>query len=231
MVLPIAEYKVPYKDVRAGVLFAPPQELRTRVDSAREQELARLLHAPKVQHKIRLTNKSEYPFTTAPALLVKNDRVLAQGMMTYTAVVADSDLDLTTAVNVPVTKSEKETKRTPNAATWQGNSYVRTDLEGKLVLANYTRETITVKVTRFVLGAADSADNGGKVEMVNSSRIPPPAGTAHPYWWGWYSWPAWWSHFNGVGRITWEVKLEAGRAWSYNIPGTISGSNLFPLLS
>jgi hypothetical protein len=166
-------------------------------------------------HKLRLTNKGAYPFTTAPALLVKSDRVLAQGMMTYTAVGADSDLELTTAVDVQVGKSEKETKRTPNAATWQGNSYARTDLEGKLTLANYHREPITVKVTRFVLGAADFADNGGKVEMVNQFEDAA-SGGAHPYWWGWYSWPAWWSHFNGVGRITWDVKLEPGKSVELN---------------
>ena len=156
MVLPIAEYKVPYKDVyELNVPFAPPQELRSHINDARATDLARLLNAPKVMHKLRLTNKGAFPFTTAPALLVKNDRVLAQGMMTYTAVGADSDLEMTTAVDVQVTKTEKETKRTPNAATWQGNSYARTDLEGKLTLANYRHGSWSQsKVTRFVLGAA-----------------------------------------------------------------------------
>ena len=32
-----------------------------------------------------------------------------------------------------------------------------------------------------------------------------------PTWWGWYSWPYWWNHFNGIGRITWKVKLEPGK--------------------
>jgi hypothetical protein len=217
MVLPIAEYKVPYKDVyELTVPFAPPQELRGHLNEARAAEMARLLNAPKVMHKLRLTNKSAYPFTTAPALLIKNDRVLAQGMMTYTAIGADSDLEMTTAVDVQVTKTEKETKRTPNAATWQGNSYARTDLEGKLTLANYRHEAVTVKVTRFVLGAGDFADNGGKVEMVNQFEDFAASAGVHPSWWGWYSWPAWWSHFNGVGRMTWDVKLEPGKSVELN---------------
>ena len=39
------------------------------------------------------------PLTTAPVLLVKNDRVLAQAMMTYTASGASLDIDLTKAVD------------------------------------------------------------------------------------------------------------------------------------
>ena len=217
MVLPIAEYKVPYRDVYTlDVPVAPPAEVRQHINTEREGELARLLQAPKIMHKIRLTNKGEFPLTTAPALLVKNDRVLAQGMMTYTAIGAETDLELTTAVNLRVAKSEKESKRTPNAATWQGNSYARTDLEGKLSLTNFSKEPVTVAVTRFVLGTADFADNGGKVEMVNQFEDTASGASAHPIWWGWYNWPVWWSHFNGTGRITWEVKLEPGKSVELN---------------
>jgi hypothetical protein len=47
-------------------------------------ELMRLLAAPKVMHALRLKNRSEHPLTTAPALIISGDRVLAQGTMTYT---------------------------------------------------------------------------------------------------------------------------------------------------
>ena len=33
-----------------------------------------------------------------------------------------------------------------------------------------------------------------------------------PGWYGYYSWPAWWSHFNGVGRVTWTAKLAPGQS-------------------
>ena len=213
MVLPIGEYKVPYKDVYTlDIPFAPPPEVRQQLDNARQAELARLFTAPKVIHKVRLTNKSEYPFTTAPALLVKDDRVLAQGMMTYTAVGASSELDLTTAVDVQVKKSEMETKRTPNAETWQNKAYARTDLEGHIALTNYGKEAIEIKVTRWVLGTADEADHDGQVEKVNQFEEGGSAGFGTPAWWGWYSWPGWWTRFNGIGRITWDVKLETGKS-------------------
>jgi hypothetical protein len=75
---------------------------------------------------------------------------------------------------------------------------------------------------RHVLGNVDTAA-GGKVEMVNVFEDASFASGAggHPAWWGWYSWPSWWNHFNGVGRITWTVKLDSNKpvelpyTWNY----------------
>ena len=33
-----------------------------------------------------------------------------------------------------------------------------------------------------------------------------------PSWWRWYSWPNWWAHFNGVGRVTWKIRIEPGKS-------------------
>ena len=123
--------------------------------------------APKVTHKVRLTNKSSYPLTTAPALVVRDDRVLAQGMMTYTAVNASSDLEVTKAVDIQVAKSDAETARVPNAARWQGNQYARVDLAGTIKLTNYRDKAVDIEVTRHVLGNVTGADNGGVVAKVN----------------------------------------------------------------
>jgi hypothetical protein len=35
---------------------------------------------------------------------------------------------------------------------------------------------------------------------------------AHPYWWNWYGWPWWWSHVNGISRISWKVTLEPNQS-------------------
>jgi len=173
-------------------------------------------------HRIRLINSSEYPLTTAPALILRDNRVLAQGLMTYTAPGAESDLDVTTAIDVQVKKTDNEMKRTPNATRWQGEEYGRVDLAGKVTLTSFAKLPIEVEVVRNVLGNVTDADQKGKVEMVNifedttfSSR------GQYPYWWGWFNWPSWWQQFNGVGRITWAVKLEPNKpldlnyAWNY----------------
>jgi hypothetical protein len=211
MVMPIREFTMKYRDVYSlEIPFAPPAEFWRSLESGRQAELARLLSTPKVMHKIRLFNRSECPLTTAPALILRDERILAQGMMTYAAPGSDADLDITAAVDIRVKKTDNETKRTPNAALWQGDHYARVDLAGTITLTSFRQTPVEVEVVRHVLGNVDSADHDAKIEMVNifedASFAEGPG--PYPYWWGWFSWPWWWHHFNGVGRVTWTVELQ-----------------------
>ncbi len=212
MVLPITQQTVDYKDVYTlDIPYVPPLELRRQVNTNQMAELAKLMTAPKVEHQIRLTNGKKEPFTTAPALLIKDGKVLSQAMMTYTSKGGSVDLTVTTAVDVKVKKKDRETKRTPNAQTFDGHNYWRIDLASSVELTNYGTKAIEVEVTRHVLGNLDKADEGVTAEMVNLLEDDEGLSvTSRPMWWGYYSWPSWWSHFNGVGRITWTAKLEPG---------------------
>ena len=218
MVLPITEFTLSYKDVYTlNVPFAPPMEVRKQFNNQQQAELAKLFAAPKVIHKIRLTNDSTYPLTTAPALIVRGSRLLGQGMMTYTAVGGSTDLEITAAVDIQVTKDDVETERVPNAAKWRGDSYDRIQLSGRIGLTNFRGEPIEVEVVRHVLGNTDIAHHDAKIEKVNvqeeSWQI---YGSGRPHWWGWYSWPYWWRHFNGIGRITWKLTLEPNQSVDLN---------------
>jgi hypothetical protein len=224
MVMPVGEFTITYKDVFAlDIPFVPPSEVWRNVDNGRRGELAKLFSAPKVMHKIRLFNSTAYPLTTAPALILKDDRILAQGLMTYASPGSDADLNITAAVDIRVKKSDNETQRTPNATVWQGDQYGRVDLAGTIALTSFRKDPVEVEVMRNVLGNVDSVDSGGKTEMVNIFEDATFAGEngAYPYWWGWFSWPWWWHHFNGVGRIAWTVQLEPqkttelGYTWNY----------------
>ena len=226
IVLPIAEVTVPYDDVfTLDLPFAPPPELARGLNSQQQAELARLLNAPKAMHKVRLRNSSGQPFTTAPALILRGGRVLAQGLMTYTASGASTDLALTTAVDVQIQKSDRETRRTPNAFQQAGHSYLRVDLQGAVRLINHRNQAITVEVTRHVLGKVNSADHDGQVTMSNvfesRDHLPIGEGEGSGWWRGGFNWPWWWHQVNGVGRITWNLELEPsqqldlGYTWHY----------------
>jgi len=212
MVIPIEEFTLKYRDVYTlDVPFTPPTEVWRQFNSQRQREAARLMAKPTVMHKIRLSNKSAFPLTTAPALIVRDNQVLAQGMMLYTARGAETDLAITTAVDVNVKKTDKEVERVPNAVNWQGHQYMRVDLAGAIKLTNYRPEAVDLEVTRYVLGNLGEASHDGKASMVNifeDGQYSP--GSAAPRWWGWYSWPYWWGHFNGVGKIEWKLKLQPG---------------------
>jgi hypothetical protein len=210
MVLTVAEFSLPYKDVFTLELpFGPPPEVRANLNDEQQRELARLFSTPKVMHKLRLTNNSKYPLTTAPALITRSGRVLAQGLMTYTSTGANVDLPITTAVDFQVKKSDVETKRTPDAVHENGSSYTRIDLAGKITVASHHAQKVDLEVTRFILGAPDSADHEGKVEKLNVFENGEfLTGASSSSWWSWYGWPSWWNYFNGVGRITWKLNLE-----------------------
>jgi hypothetical protein len=221
MVVPVAEFTLPTRDLYTlDIPFTPPATVARTFNSDQQRQLASLAVAPKVQHQVRLTNTSKFPLTTAPALLFSGPRVLAQTTMTYTPPGSEVDLALTTAIDVSVKKSETETKRTPAAEIWNGDKVARIDLAGKITLTSYAKKPIEVKVTRHVLGKVGEAGNDGKPEMVNvleDSSFE----SSQPEWYAWRSWPDWWSHFNGIGRITWTTKLEPSKpqdltyTWSY----------------
>ncbi len=147
----------------------------------------------------------------APALILKEGRVLAQGMMTYTAVGGSSDLPITAAMDIRVQRSEVETARTPHAEKWNGTEFARIDLSGKISLTSYLGQPVELEVTRQVLGNAGKADHDGSIEA--SSFLDEGAWDwdGLPSWWGWYSWPPGWNHLNGIARIKWQVRLEPGK--------------------
>lgn len=225
LVLPISQTTMDYRDIYTLDLpFAPPTEFRRGNNDPQRAELERLLAAPKVMHKVRLHNRGEQPLTTAPALLLADGKLLGQGMMTYTARGASVDVDVTTAIDIKVKKTDRESKRTPNAATYNGDPYWRVDLEGVISLANHRTEAVEIEVVRNVLGNVGEATNDGKAERVNVLEDDGSV-VVRPVWWGWYSWPSWWYHFNGIGRIAWKVKLEPGKnidlgyTWHYYYNG------------
>ncbi|KAF0222086.1 MAG: Uncharacterized protein FD167_5025, partial [bacterium] len=100
MVFTLAEQTLKYKDVYIVDLpFSPPSELSGNINSQQQLELIRLMRTPKATHKIRINNSGNHPFTTAPALIIRDDAVLAEGMLTYTAIGASTDLEITKAIN------------------------------------------------------------------------------------------------------------------------------------
>jgi hypothetical protein len=209
MVLPVAEFTLPYRDVYVlEVPFAPPVELNDQMQRTHAAELARLLAAPKAMHMLRLQNRASVPLTTAPALLFKDGKIVSQSLLTYTPVGAESDVALTTAIDICVETNDNETGRTPNATRWGNNTYGRIDVQGTISLTNKKKDAVDIEVRRLVPGLADEAGQGGAAEQKSLAEFMGMPGRTD--WLSWWSWPWWWQHLNGVGRFTWKVHLETG---------------------
>ncbi|MCA8948803.1 MAG: hypothetical protein KDE27_04830, partial [Planctomycetes bacterium] len=222
MVLPVFEQAIEYRDVwKLDVSIAPPQESWEQFRNGPD-ELARLLRAPKVRHEIRLGNPGPAPLTTAPALVLQGGRVLAQGMTTYTPPGHGCDLELTTAIDLLVVKTDEETGRTPNAESWNGNSYMRVDVDGRLRVTNRRSEPVEVEIRRLVFGKLDAVRADGSRRQLNPYADEGPLDLHGPDWrrYSWY-WSVWSMVMNGVGEASWTVAIEPGKtaevgcSWHY----------------
>lgn len=213
MTLPVVEFDITYKDVYTLELPpAPPSTTQAYYSFAQSPEYARLLATPRVQHQIRLCNTSMYPLTTAPALLLREARVLAQGMMTYTAPGAESDLPLTAAVDVALKRADKETGRTPNVTRIDGNDLTRVDLTGAISLTNYRKEPVALEVTRYVFGTVLTATLDGKVEALD-----PLTGVDELEG---YNLRSLMSNevyrYNALGKVFWKLSVDPGKTATLN---------------
>lgn len=213
-VLPVAEYQAEYKDLYSvEIPVMPPPEVQN--NRGGEQILAKLEEALKVMHKIRLKNSAKQPFTTAPALIClengNKQEVLAQSLMTYTSPGASSDMDLTNAVDIKVSKNERETSRTPDAVTWQNDKFARINMEGELTFTNYSGKTINLEFNRKVLGKLDKISDAGRVEMLN-----PIDEWSKLDWHGYFTLPHWWLNINGIGKFTGTPEMKPGESLKVN---------------
>jgi hypothetical protein len=209
LVLPIAQFALGYRDVyRLDVPFAPPMEVRQNLQSERVIELARQLAAPKARHVLRLQNGGEAPLTTAPALVLSQGRVLAQGRLGYTPKGGSSDLEINVAVDIRVDSTERETKRDAGAIRIGNDNFGRVDLQGAIALKNGKSVPIELEVTRRVLGLHDAVGQGGsqlQLDLVQAWQ-----GGSASAWWGWWDWPYWWFQHNGFAEFRWTLQLAPG---------------------
>ena len=214
MVVPVSTFTIEYKDLYTlDIPYGIPSEFKRQNNNAQAAELARLMGSPKVMHKLRLINGNQQPLTTAPALLLRDGKVISQSMITFASKGGIVELTMATAIDVKVRRVEKETKRTPNAESYLGQSYSRTDLDSVLEITNQTGKPIEVEVTRFVLGSVDKSGPGTKAEKINVlEEDDGPVPSHRPDWWSHYSWPAYWTHLNPVSRVTWTSKLPPGQS-------------------
>lgn len=210
LVVPIAVAEVPFEPVYTLDLpVSPPTETWQHFSTDQQRQIAEMLGQPKATHVLRLTNTSEHPFTTAPALIVKDGRPLAQNMMRYTAKKAETDLEVTQAVDIRVESSAQETGRDPESVHWNGNAYARIDLEGLAEITNYKDRAIRLEVTRHALGLADDVSEGGSFSQVDFFTDLDWVDPAFQ-WTRWYGWPWWWSRLNGAAKFEWTLDLEPG---------------------
>ena len=105
-----------------------------------------------VWHSLRLTNTTGQPWTTAPAMTVKDGHILGQDTIKYTPPNASSELKITHAISIKGEQNEYETERRRNAAQFYHSNYDLVTIKGELELTNYKTEDVTVEITKTLIG-------------------------------------------------------------------------------
>ncbi|MGI9474728.1 MAG: hypothetical protein ACR2NZ_24565 [Rubripirellula sp.] len=216
----LGRWRVPAEEVYRLVVSAmPPAELRPYGNSEQANRLLEMMRSPKVHRLVRLTNTTDSPMTTAPALIIDGETglVVAQSIMTYAAVGSQVDLEVTQAVDLQVSIVDQETERTANALRHNGDAFAQVDLSSSVTISNYRSKELNVEVVRELLGEVVKVSSDG----VASTR-PYGSHRYRPAWYWSYSWPAWWNQINPAVSVRWDLKLPPGRSgkvqvdWRYH---------------
>lgn len=119
----------------------------------------------RVWHQLELKNDSNVPWTTGPALLLRNGLPLGQDLLTYTSVGAASLLPVTVAVDVRGDLAETETERSPNALRVNNSSYTLVRKRGEITITNYKQERIAGRVRLSLGGRVEEASDDGVISL------------------------------------------------------------------
>jgi hypothetical protein len=132
------------------------------------------IEPPEVWRVLRLKNTTAMPWTTAPVLIAKDDRVLGQDILYYTGVGRETDVRVTRAVDLATSAEETETKREPNAENFDNRVMSRVTVRGVLRLTNGKAEPAAVEITKTLSGelqsstpSAASRKLGGGLRLAN----------------------------------------------------------------
>jgi len=148
-----------------------------------------------VWHALKLTNTTDSPWTTAPAMTTKNGRILGQDTVYYTPSQASTELRITRAVAVNAEQIENELDRQRNAATFYRRPYDLVVIRGELAVTNYKSEPIQLQITKTVNGEVQEADGDPEIAKL-----------AHGL-----------QSINPQTQLKWEVEVKPGKENALNL--------------
>ncbi|MGH7150700.1 MAG: hypothetical protein ACREIU_08385, partial [Planctomycetota bacterium] len=179
---PLFTVRVPYEHLYEWSIpdTIGEEPYQPRPETPREEE---------IWHSVRLTNDSSLPWTTAPAMTMKNGALLGQDALSYAAVGAKTTVRITRAVDVQGEQGEYETARERGAARFYGNAYDRVTVKGELCATNRKRAPVRLEVTKRIQGEVTKNPNEAKVVQVATGL----------------------RRVNPNSRLTWTIPLEPGQ--------------------
>lgn len=126
-----------------------------------------LVEAPQeIWHSIKLKNNSKQPWTSAPAMVMKDNRVLGQDTLLYTAPNAETNLKITQALDIQAEVTENEVNRQPNAIQQQRRSFDLVTVKGTIAITNYKNSAVTLEIKKRLSGEVQNADGDPEITKI-----------------------------------------------------------------
>jgi hypothetical protein len=120
--------------------------------------------AEDVWHSVRVTNPGEVPWTSAPAAVFRDGRLLAQDVLSYAPRGGATTVRVSKALDIRAEAVEREVERTRNSATLYGYSYDLVEVEGRIVASSHRDRDVTLSVVKDVTGDVVSSAPAAAVE-------------------------------------------------------------------
>ncbi|MEI7801449.1 MAG: hypothetical protein WCI97_02270, partial [Bacteroidota bacterium] len=117
-----------------------------------------------VYHSLRITNSTNFPFTTAP-VFVQDEKLnpLAQDQIKYTPKGSKVKVQLSKAVDVQVKGDETELSRSDNLKKFNNAQYRKVTIKGTVHLENLQDKNIKLCVTKSIMGEITEVSDSGVI--------------------------------------------------------------------
>jgi hypothetical protein len=92
--------------------------------------------ANNIWHSVRLKNSTKFPWTSAPAMVISTTKPVAQDTLPYTTKGAVSNLKLTIATDIRVSREQREVNRQENTPHRPNYRYDLVTIDGTLKVKN-----------------------------------------------------------------------------------------------
>jgi hypothetical protein len=118
-----------------------------------------------VFHSLKLTNNTNFPFTTAPVFVLDEKlEPLAQDIVNYTPTGGKTKIQLSRAPDVYVTNTEEEKDKQGNAKTISKVVYSLVTIKGSIPIENLQPKAISLNLTKYVMGKMTEASDNGDIK-------------------------------------------------------------------
>ncbi|MBS1718190.1 MAG: hypothetical protein JSS72_10720 [Armatimonadetes bacterium] len=116
-----------------------------------------------VWNTLRFKNPIASPLTTAPAAVYENDRLIGQGILNYTSVGGEANIQISKALDIKAQMVEEEVSRERNQLNRYGNYWDLVTVKGTIQIVNGKREPAVMEITKHLTGEITDDASGAKV--------------------------------------------------------------------